>query len=95
MLVLNKWHVFSICIWLVPLVFTSKKKKKEIKKENVFRSEIYWQQTAQITKWVQAIVNFAQPMGFSVLAIEKNCKKCIKQNNTYEQQQIGWTFFMY
>ena len=34
----------------------------------------YWQQTAQLAKWVQATANFVQPMGFSVLAIEKNCK---------------------
>ena len=33
----------------------------------------YWQQTAQLAKWVQATANFVQPMGFSVLAIEKNC----------------------
>ena len=33
----------------------------------------YWQQTAQLAKWVLATANFVQPMGFSVLAIEKNC----------------------
>ncbi len=33
----------------------------------------YWQQTAQLAQWGQATENFVQPMGFSVLAIEKNC----------------------
>ena len=86
--VFNQWHVFSICIWLLPLVFTSMDDMC-IRVQNVFRvllkslSEIcklcftmwngirYWQQTAQLAKWVQATENFVQPMAFSVLAIGK------------------------
>ena len=102
-----QWHVFSICIWLLPFVFTSMDDMC-IRVQNVFwkwesvqsfaekskwdlqmgfsmwNGLRYWQQTAQLATWVQATENFVQPMGFSVLAIEKNCNVLYSTN--YQSQ---------
>jgi len=42
----------------------------------------YWQQTPQLAKCVQAIENFLQPMDFSVLAIEENCKVSMRTSES-------------